>query len=578
MLRCLHITNLAIVRELTLELGRGLNLLTGETGAGKSILVDALALVLGGRSGPEMIRAGEERVSVEAEFDLSANRTARAFLEERGYAMEGGSIVARREILAQGRGRAFAGGSLAPLSDLKALAATLVDVHGQHQQQTLLQPANHRDLLDRHAGLEDGLETMAGAARRLETATARLDSMREGAQRLAQRVDALRYQIEEIDRAAVHPGERQALRAERDLLRNAESILRHAREAYEALYEGEAASLARLAEAIRALRDLARFDPVLQEHLARAETARADLQESAFFLRDYPGRLNFEPHRLEQIDDRIQALDALLRKHAPGGCEEDVLRRRDQAAEELSQLVGGGETVEDLQERVEELAGEALRVAADLSRARRVAARALETTVETELAGLAMAKSRFAIDIRQRPSPGSGLWVEGEEVAVDGTGYDVVEFLLAANPGEPLAPLASVASGGELSRVMLALEGALRREAEPRVLVFDEVDAGIGGAVAEAVGRKLRALARRHQVICVTHLPQIASHADRHILVSKRAAGGRTEVTVETLDDQGKVRELARMLAGEKVTPAALRHAAELRARGRQPVGPEAGG
>ena len=578
MLRCLHIKHLAIVRELTLELGPGLNLLTGETGAGKSILVDALALVLGGRSGPEMIRAAEERASVEAEFDVSSNRAARAFLEERGYPVESGSIVSRREILAQGRGRAFLGGSLAPVSDLKALGSTLVDVHGQHQQQTLLQATNHGGVLDCHAGLADSLEAMAGAARRLGAATARLDSMREGAQRLAQRVDMLRYQIEEIDRAAVRPGERQTLRAERDMLRNAESIFRHSREAYEALYEGDAASLARLTEAIRALRELARFDPALQEHLARAETARADLQESAFFLRDYPSRLTFEPRRLETIDDRIQALEALLRKHSPGGGEEDLLRRRAEAAEELSQLVGGGETVEDLEKRVEELRAEALRIAATLSRARRAAAGALEGKVETELADLAMATSRFAVDVRHRPAPGSGLWVEGEEVAVDAAGYDVVEFLLAANPGEPLAPLASVASGGELSRVMLALEGALRREAEPRVLVFDEVDAGIGGAVAEVVGRKLRALARRHQVICVTHLPQIASHADRHVLVGKRAAAGRTEVTVESLDDRGKVQELARMLAGEKVTPAALRHAAELRARGRQTLGPEAGG
>src|SRR5438093_1388634 len=244
MLRCLHITHLAIVRELTLEVGRGLSLLTGETGAGKSILVDALSLVLGGRSGPEIIRAGEERAAVEAEFDVSSNRSARAFLDGRGYATDGGSIVVRREILAHGRGRAFAGGSLAPIADLKAFGASLVDVHGQHQQQSLLQAESHRELLDRHAGLGDALEIMAGTARRLETATERLMTMREGAQRLAQRVDALRYQIEEIDRAAVRPGERQALRAERDLLRNAEAILRHARQAYEALYEGEAASLA----------------------------------------------------------------------------------------------------------------------------------------------------------------------------------------------------------------------------------------------------------------------------------------------------------------------------------------------
>lgn len=578
MLRCLHITHLAIVRELTLDLGPGLNLLTGETGAGKSILVDALTLVLGGRSGPEMIRAGAERASVEAELDVASNRAARVCLEQRGYPIDNGAIVARREILAQGKGRAFLGGSLAPLSDLRALGAILVDLHGQHQQQTLLHAVNHRDLLDRHAGLDADLEEMAGAARRLEAASARLSSLREGAQRLAQRVDMLRFQIDEIERAAVLPGERDALRAERELLRNAEAILRQSREAYEALYEGEGAALSRLAEAMRGLRDLTRFDPVLHDHLARAESARADLLEVAFLLRDYPSRLNFEPHRLQAIDDRIQALETLLRRHAPGGSEEDLLRRRDEAKEELSQLVGGGETVEDLEKRVEELRSEALRIASSLSRARRAAARTLEREVEKELAGLAMAKSRFAVGIHHRSAPGSGLRAGGEEVAVDGAGYDVVEFLLSANPGEPLAPLASVASGGELSRLMLALEVVLRRESEPRVLVFDEVDAGIGGAVAEAVGRRLHALSRHHQVICVTHLPQIASYADRHVRVGKRQAHGRTEVEVDVLDDQGKVRELARMLAGEKVTPAALRHAAEMRARGHKPAGPEAGG
>src|SRR5438093_1066861 len=242
MLRCLHITNLAIVRDLTLDLGAGLNLLTGETGAGKSILVDALALVVGGRSGPEMIRAGAERASVEAELDVSSNRAARAFLEERGYPVEAGTIVARRDILAQGKGRAFLGGSLAALSDLRALGAILVDLHGQHQQQTLLHALNHRDLLDRHAGLDGELDDMAGAAQKLAAATARLLSLREGAQRLLQRTDALRYLIDEVVTVAPRPGERESLRAEREILRNAETILRHARAAYEALYEGEGAA------------------------------------------------------------------------------------------------------------------------------------------------------------------------------------------------------------------------------------------------------------------------------------------------------------------------------------------------
>jgi DNA repair protein RecN (Recombination protein N) len=576
MLRCLHITDLAIVRDLTLELGTSLNLLTGETGAGKSILVDALGLILGGRSGPESIRAGAERASVEAEFVVSSNRAARHFLEERGYALDAGTIVARREILSQGKGRAYLGGSLAPLTDLKALGALLVDLHGQHQQQTLLHPLNHRDLLDRHAGLDEDVEQMAAASQRLAAATARLRALKDGAQRLLQRADALRYLIDEVEATAPRPGEREALRAERDLLKNAEAILRHARSAYEALYEGESSALSRLAESLRALRELQRFDPSLQTLLASTESARADLQESAFALRDYPARLNFEPHRLESIDDRIQALETLQRKHAPGGTEEDLLRMREDALRELDQITGGGETVDELESRLEELRSEALRRASSLGRARRAAAQALERRVEKDLDDLAM-RARFAVDFRVRPSPGSGLWVDGEEVAVDAAGYDVVEFLLSANPGEPMAPLASVASGGELSRVMLALEVVLRKDAEPRTLVFDEVDAGIGGAVAEAVGRKLKALARRHQVICVTHLPQIASHADRHVLVRKRAARGRTEVEVELLDDRGKVQELARMLAGQTVTAAALRHAAEMRARGRPSAGPEAG-
>jgi DNA repair protein RecN (Recombination protein N) len=576
MLRCLHITHLAIVRELTLDLGPGLNLLTGETGAGKSILVDALSLVLGGRSGTEMIRSGAERASVEAEFDVSSNRAARQCLEERGYRVEDGTIVVRREILAQGKGRAFVGGSLAPVADLRALGTILVDLHGQHQQQSLLTPANHRDLLDRHAGLDAELDEMAAVARRLEAAVARLAALREGADRLAARLDLLRSRVDEIDRAAVLPEERSRLRAERDLLRNAETILRHARQSYDALYEGEGAALSRLAEAIRDLRELARFDASLQELLARAESSRTDLQDISVMLRDYPGRLQFEPQRLEAIDDRIQHVEALLRRHAPGGNEDDLLRLAGEAKAELDELTGGTQSAEEIDRLVQDLRGEALRRAASLSRARSAAARVLEREIEKELAGLAMTKSRFAIDIRRRVAAGSGLRAGDDDVAVDGTGYDVVEFLLAANPGEPPGPLSEVASGGELSRVMLAFEVVLRREAEPRSLVFDEVDAGIGGAVAEAVGRRLKALSRQHQVICVTHLPQIASYADRHVRVGKRQARGRTEVEVDVLDDDGKVEELARMLAGETVTPAALRHAAEMRARGHKPAVPEA--
>jgi DNA repair protein RecN (Recombination protein N) len=568
MIRCLHIANLAIIREITVDLGPGLNLLTGETGAGKSIVVDALALLFGGRAGAETVRAGAERASIEGEIDPAGNAPAAAFLAERGYPLEGGTIVLRREIPAQGKGRSFLGGVLAPLADLRQFGGLVLDLHGQHEQQTLLDPARHRGLLDRYAVLGDLLQRMEAANAELGAAQTRLLSMREGAQRLAQRIDLLRFQTDEIGGAGIVAGERAALRAERELLRNGEAILGHSRAAFEALYEGESAALARLAEGIRSIRELARFDPGLEPDLRRAEAARAELQEIAFLTRDYPARLSFEPQRLEAIEERLVRIEGLIRKYAPGKDEEALLAQRAAALEELSQLTGGGESVADLEARVAGLRTGAQRIAAELSRRRTTAAAALEKSVEAALDDLAMRGTRFAVDLRTAPSPGSGVWAEGEEVAVDAAGYDVVEFLLSANRGEALRPLASVASGGELSRLMLALETVLRREAEPRTLVFDEVDAGIGGAVAEAVGRRLRSLATRHQVLCVTHLPQIASQADRHLLVAKRAARGRTEVDLQVLEGDGKVRELARMLAGERVTASAIRHAAELLGRG----------
>jgi DNA repair protein RecN (Recombination protein N) len=563
MIRCLHIANLAIVKDATLDLGPGLNLLTGETGAGKSVLVDALMVGLGARAGSEIIRTGGERCSVEIEIDLKDNLLALRLLEERGYPTDGEGVVVRREIAAEGRSRAFIGGTLAPIADLKALGALTVAIHGQHQHQALLEPLRHRDLLDRRAGLEQDLLVMQKVAADLAAASERLLSLRDGAQRLSQRADMLRWQIQEIDAAAVRPGERASLRSERDMLRNAEGVLRHCRAGIEALYDGDGSALARLTEGLRAAREIERFVPALSDDLARVESARSEIEELARGLRDFAERLNTDPHRLQAVDDRLQAIESLLRQHVPGG---------DVAASELRELTDGGETVADLERRVEALRATAAAAAQGLSRRRRAAAADLERRVESELADLAMAGTRFAVDLRPRPGPGSGIWIEGEEVAVDGSGCDVVEFLLSANRGEAMRPLAAVASGGELSRIMLALEIVLLGGAAPRALVFDEVDAGIGGAAAEVLGRKLKALAATHQVLCVTHLAPIASQADRHVRVAKRALRGRTEVAIEALDGDDRVRELARMLAGETVTPQALRHAAEMLARAASPL------
>ena len=567
MIRCLHVRNLAIIKEATLELGPGLNLLTGETGAGKSILVDALMLGLGARAETDLVRTGSEKCSVEIEFDLSGNAAALAFLEEKGYAAEGGAVVVHREVAA-GRSRGFVGGVLAPAADLRALATLCVAVHGQHQHQALLDPARHRELLDRRAALGDGLVAMGRAAAELAEASARLASMRDGAQRIAQRIDSLRWQVQEIDAAQVRPQERAALRSERELLRHAETVLGDCRGAIEALYDGEGAAVARLAEGLRAAREVVRFEPGLADDLARAEAAGTEFEELAFRLRDLAARLSPDPQRLEAVDERLHLVEALLRKCVPGGDEASLAEYRDGIGEELRQLTDGGESVADLEETVRRLRERAAACAADLSRARRAAAARLEEEIEAELALLAMPGTRFAVDLRMRPSPGSGVWIDGEEVAVDAAGCDVVEFALSANRGEALRPLAAVASGGELSRVMLALEVALLGSASSRALVFDEVDAGIGGAVAEVVGRKLKSLAAGHQVICVTHLAPIASQADRHVRVAKRVVRGRTEVDLEVLDGSGRVRELARMMAGETITPSALKHAAEMLTRG----------
>jgi DNA repair protein RecN (Recombination protein N) len=321
---------------------------------------------------------------------------------------------------------------------------------------------------------------------------------------------------------------------------------------------------------------VARYDAGLADDLARVETARAEIEEIVYRLRDFVERLSPDPERLQSVDDRLQLLEALQRKYAPGGDEGAILGYRDAASAELRQLTGGGESVADLERRVDELRAGALEAALDLSRRRRAAASGLESAIEAGLGELAMPGTRFAVDFRRRAAPGGGLWIEGEEVAVDGTGCDVVEFLLSANRGEAMRPLASVASGGELSRIMLALEVVLLKSAAARTLVFDEVDAGIGGAVAEVVGRKLKALARTHQVLCVTHLAPIATLADHHARVAKKVARGRTEVVIEPLDAPGRVREVARMLAGETVTPTALKHAADMleRAGGGRPAAP----
>lgn len=567
MLIYLRVRNLAIIRDISLDLFPGLTVVTGETGAGKSILVDSLALLLGERVAGERARTGEPGASVEAVFDLCRREGLLLFLKEGGWQAEEGELILRREIHAGGRSRAFIGGRLASLSDLRAVGERLVDLHGQHEHQTLLRTSEHLPLLDLFGENGAALEKLAVLHAEMGKVRSRLESLTRDRQESARRIDVLKFQVDEIERAGVKCGEVEELRAERSRVRNQERIRELALTALDRLYEGEGAALADLNGALASTRELARFDPAVEAPLLRAEEASLSLKELAGALREAGRERDQDPARLEAIEDRLAQLESLTRKY--GADEGAILAFRENAARELENLTSAEGSAEGLEAQLGSLAGEFVREASALSERRRRQARALEKAVGFELSELAMEKTDFRVEFRVVEEAGSPVLREGATVAFDASGWDRVQFLVRTNPGEALLPLVRIASGGELSRIMLAIHAALNREEDVILRVFDEVDAGIGGRVAEAVGKKLRRLSRGGQVLCVTHLPQIASLANRHLLVTKQVRSGRTEVGAETLDREGAVREVARMLGGERISDLTLRHAAEMVARGR---------
>jgi len=567
MLRYLRVRNLAIIREIHLDLFPGLTVVTGETGAGKSILVDSLSFVLGERAGSERARFGETGASVEAVFDLSRRPDLLPILEARGWLNGGGELILRREVQPEGRGRAFIGPRVASLADLHTLGERLVDLHGQHDHQTLLRPEEHLPLLDRFGDNQSIRRKVGELYSEIRRVRSRLESLTRDQQEIARRVEILKFQIAEIDRAALRAGERETLLVERSRLRNRDRIRELSLSALEGLYEGEGAALSDLGRVLASVRELAHFDSSLESPLARAEEAVLALGDLAETLQRAAEEREHDPACLEEIENRLALLDLLARKYGPE--EETVSRFRDRAAAELSDLTSAETSVEALEGRLRMLCDEFAREAMSLSSRRQRDALALEKAVRAELGDLAMERTDFVVELKVIEESGSPVLREGVPVTFDAAGWDKVRFLVRTNPGEPLRPLEKVASGGELSRIMLSIHGVLRDAHDGTVRVFDEVDAGIGGRAAEAVGGKLRSLATGGQVLCVTHLPQIASMADHHILVSKRVRSGRTEVKAETLDRGGAIREVARMLGGARISELTLRHASEMVNRGR---------
>jgi DNA repair protein RecN (Recombination protein N) len=555
----LAIRELALVETLELELGPGLNVFTGETGAGKSIVLNALALLAGGRAQADAVREGAEEARVEAVLDVHALPELETALRERGLAPDGSELIVRRAVAKSGRSRAWLGADLVPLAALAELLEGAIEVSSQHASQALLRPDQQGRLLDAFAGATPLRAAVEAGVAGLRERDREIAALRAAADERARRSDYLSFQLRELDEARLDPAEAAAVASEHRRLANTEELRRQA-EAAAARLSGDpaqpdtegAADLVRAAG--RAVAELVRLDPALAPLAERLAAAHAELADLASDVERYAARCEADPGRLAELDARLAELEKVKRKH--GGSIEAALARRDAIAAELAALGQGDERLAKLEsERAGELARLAAAAAA-LTRERTRAAAELAASASAAMRELALPDARFEVAlVAEAAPPGLPCGAGGAESA---------ELRFGANPGEPLRPLRSVASGGELSRVYLALRDVLRGAAAGRVLVFDEVDAGIGGAVAERVGARLAALSRRHQILCITHLPQLAAHADRHFRVVKRSQAGRTRTVVEALDAEGRVREIARMAGGAEVGAATLDHARAL--------------
>jgi DNA repair protein RecN (Recombination protein N) len=551
----LRAENYAVIDHAIAVFGPGLNLLTGETGAGKSILVDALALLMGGKSSVEVVRHGADKAVVSCVFESTAG--AETILEENGIDAEGNEIILRREILSTGKGRVFVNNQPATVAVLKQLAPELALVHAQTETLTSFDQAQQRILLDRFGGIStDGASV---AYNRWRTAQTKLDELLEGEQDRLRMVDLWSYQRKEIEAAHLEPGEDEALETEKRVLANAEKLYAAAMGAFEQLYEGGASAEVALRSALKNVEELARYDGRFTEAAQQLASARATLGDVSFSLRDYAEGIDASPERLAEIEDRLAALDRLKRKYGKNVTE--VIAFGEEVARKLGEVEDRDEILKQFQAELNASATGYRAAAGQLHEERKSAAGKLAHLAETQINSLAM-KVRFEVAVSAAEhQPG---WTAH--------GWDVVECRIATNPGEPLKPLAEIASGGEMSRVMLALkvsveEGAVKPKQKtptPRTLVFDEIDIGIGGRAAEAVGQKLKSLSKGQQVLCVTHLPQIAAFADQHFLIDKREADGRTKTKISLLDQRASTHEVARMLSGAKVTETSLQHAAQM--------------
>jgi len=553
MLRELRVENYAVIDNVAVHFGPGLNLLTGETGAGKSILIDALGLLLGDRASSDVIRHGSEKAVISAVFEPEGE-AANAVLEANGLDGNSSGLIVRREIADGGKNRVFINNQPATVNVLKQLAPFLGAIHAQNESLAAFDPPARLGLLDTAAGLDtDEVEQAYAAWKKL---CERIAELERGEQDKLRLVDLWSFQLKEIESAAPEPGEDQKLEAEKRILANAERLHGAAAGAYDVLYESAGSALADLRAAAKHLEELLRFDESFREVAQQLESARITVEDVSQTVRDYAERVEASPQRLAEVEDRLAVLDRLRRKY--GQTLELVLAYAAELRTKLNDIENKDEVLRELRAQQAKAAAHYLEIARALSRRRYETARKLEKTVEAEINELAM-KARFHIEVSG--ADGEDNWGT--------TGFDRVVYMISTNPGEPMAPIEQIASGGELSRVMLALKatveaGVSKSVNAQRTLVFDEIDSGIGGRAADSVGKKLKLLSRNKQVVCVTHLPQIASFADQHFLIEKREVEGRSSTSVRLLSAEERRQELARMLSGAKVTEASLKNAEQM--------------
>ena len=561
MLSLLKIKNIALIDELELEFAAGLNLLTGETGSGKSIIVDSLGALTGERISSELIKEGTKQAQIEGLFTVRAEADLHETFYESGIELDDAGevdLIVRRELALSGKNRIFVNNQLVTQSFLRKIGAFLVDIHGQGEQATLFNASTHLEMLDEFAGTINQRDKTAEKYKKMAAVRREIESLHDDEAQKLQLLDILQFQVDEIGKANLQTGEDEALEEEKRRLNNVEKLSSLSEESYLLLYENEEATLTTLEKVVRRIAELSEYEASFAEYNESLANAQAVLEDLAFAVRDFRGSLEFSPERLAEIENRLAEISRLKRKY--GGTLETVLAHFAESAERLLNIETAELREAELRKELQAARENYLKAARELHEKREKSAKKLEKEIESNLKAVSLEKARFEVRITADAD---------DDKSFTARGFDRVEFYFSANPGESVRPIGKVASGGELSRLMLILNTTTKLSESAKTMVFDEIDTGIGGRVAEAVGLKLKELAKTQQVLCVTHQPQVASLADHHFVVRKESVKNRTEVRVRELDETEQVEEIARMLAGEKITDTARQHAREMIAESR---------